>query len=91
MSQKSNCPITGEAFKHTTLGGDMIKGWWPNQLNLKILHQNPPTLRPTGNDFDYAKEFSMLDYDGLKNDLRHMMTESQQVSVSGLERYNLLG
>ncbi len=78
MSRNSKCPITGAAFKHTTLGGDLIKDWWPDQLNLKILHQNPPTLEPTDDDFDYAKEFSMLDYAGLKKDLRDLMTESQQ-------------
>ncbi len=77
MSRKSKCPVTADAYKHTTLGGNMIRDWWPNQLNLKILYQNPPTLQPTGEDFNYAEAFAQLDYHALKEDLRRLMTESQ--------------
>ncbi|NOZ62069.1 MAG: catalase/peroxidase HPI [Calditrichaeota bacterium] len=77
MNKESKCPVTGDAYKHTTLGGNMIRDWWPNQLNLKILYQNPPTLKPTGEDFNYAAAFAELDYEALKNDLRRIMTESQ--------------
>ena len=77
MKQESKCPITGDAFQHTTLGGNLVRNWWPNQLNLKMLHQNPDTLKPTDPDYNYAKAFSELDYDALKEDLRKVMTESQ--------------
>ncbi|NOY82527.1 MAG: catalase/peroxidase HPI [Kiritimatiellaeota bacterium] len=77
MHEKSKCPVTGDAYKHTTLGGNVIRDWWPNQLNLKILDQNSPTLKPTDKDFNYAEAFAELDYGALKEDLRHLMTESQ--------------
>ncbi len=77
MSEESKCPITMEAYRHTTLGGDMNRKWWPNQLNLRILHQNPPTLKPTDEDFNYAEAFAQLDYQALKEDLRLLMTDSQ--------------
>ena len=52
--------------------------WWPNQLNLKILHQNSPASSPLGQEFDYAKEFSSLDLQALKDDLYALMTDSQE-------------
>ncbi|MFX4267282.1 catalase/peroxidase HPI [Aliarcobacter butzleri] len=58
-------------------GGTSNKDWWPNQLNLKILSQHSNKVNPLGNDFDYAKEFSKLDYDALKADLTALMTDSQ--------------
>ncbi|MCT7594503.1 catalase/peroxidase HPI [Aliarcobacter butzleri] len=58
-------------------GGRSNKDWWPNQLNLKILSQHSNKVNPLGNDFDYAKEFSKLDYDALKADLTALMTDSQ--------------
>ena len=51
--------------------------WWPNQLNLKILHQNSPLSNPLGKDFSYAEEFKTLDLDALKNDIDELMTTSQ--------------
>ena len=51
--------------------------WWPNQLNLKILHQNSPLSNPSGKDFSYAEEFKTLDLDALKNDIDELMTTSQ--------------
>ena len=51
--------------------------WWPNQLDLKILHQNSSLSNPMGKDFDYAEEFGRLDLDALKADLRALMTDSQ--------------
>ncbi len=77
MTEESKSPVTGDAYKHTTLGGNMIRDWWPNQLNLKILHQNPNELKPVDPDYDYAKAFGELDYKALKEDLRKLMTESQ--------------
>ncbi|MCF6290229.1 MAG: catalase/peroxidase HPI [Desulfobacterales bacterium] len=66
-----------EAYRHTTLGGNMIRKWWPNQLNLRILYQNPPTLKPTSPDFNYAEAFEKLDYEALEEDLRNLMSDSQ--------------
>jgi catalase-peroxidase len=54
-----------------------LKDWWPNQLNLKILHQNSPKANPLGQDFNYAKEFLSLDLEAVKKDLRELMTNSQ--------------
>jgi catalase-peroxidase len=51
--------------------------WWPNQLNLKMLHQNPPPADPMGEDFNYAEEFKTLDFDTLKKALEALMTTSQ--------------
>ena len=60
------------------LRGTSNKDWWPDQLNLKILHQNPPAGDPMGEEFDYAEEFASLDLDAVKQDLRALMTESQE-------------
>jgi catalase-peroxidase len=62
---------------HTSLGGTTNRDWWPNQLNLKVLHQNPPAGDPMGADFNYAEEFKKLDLDALKKDLVALMTDSQ--------------
>ncbi|SNR79173.1 catalase/peroxidase HPI [Desulfurobacterium atlanticum] len=78
MKKKRDCPLEKEAFSHTTLGGNKISKWWPEQLNLKMLYQNPPTLTPYDDDFDYAKEFENLDYEALKEDLRKLLTDSQE-------------
>ncbi len=61
----------------TRLGGESIRDWWPNQLNLRILHQNPQVMKPTPEDFNYAEEFKKLDLQALKNDLYALMKESQ--------------
>ena len=68
------CPVTGA---NTTMGARSNQDWWPNQLNLKILHQNPPTMNPMGETFDYAKEFKTLDLKAVKKDLEKLMTTSQ--------------
>ncbi|MFK0043973.1 catalase/peroxidase HPI [Streptomyces sp. NPDC090741] len=54
------------------------RDWWPNQLDLQVLHQNSPLSDPMGKDFDYAKEFATLDVDALKRDVFEVMTESQE-------------
>lgn len=69
------CPITGGS--NTAFSSRSNKDWWPNQLNLKILHQNAPALDPMGNDFNYAEEFKSLDLAAVKNDLYDLMTDSQ--------------
>ncbi len=65
-------------YRHTTLGGNMLRVWWPEELNLRILYQNPPTLTPTDPDYNYAKAFAELDYYALKEDLRRLLTTSQE-------------
>ena len=57
--------------------GTSNKDWWPNQLNLSILHQHDQKGDPMDSDFDYAEEFKKLDYDALKKDLNDLMTDSQ--------------
>ncbi len=71
------CPVMGHGAAHTSFGVRSNRDWWPNQLNLKILHQNTPAGDPMGKDFDYAKEFSKLDLKALKDDLYALMTDSQ--------------
>ena len=72
----SQCPFHG-APKHAALSGRSNRDWWPNQLNLKILHQHSAVSDPMGEAFDYAKEFKKLDLAALKRDLHALMTDSQ--------------
>ncbi|MFN8063032.1 MAG: catalase/peroxidase HPI [Vicinamibacterales bacterium] len=72
MDNDMKCPFSGKAHRGTS-----NRDWWPNQLNLKILHQNPPMGDPMGASFDYAKEFQSLDLDALKKDIERVMTTSQ--------------
>jgi len=74
---EGKCPYSEKVLKPTTVGGSQIRQWWPEKLNLKILHQNPAELRPTGPDYSYKAAFESLDYQALKEDLRQLMTESQ--------------
>ncbi len=69
---ESKCP-----FRHTVAGAPGNSGWWPNQLNLKILRQNSPQSDPMGKDFNYATEFKSLDLNGVIKDLNALMTTSQ--------------
>jgi catalase-peroxidase len=62
----------------TKAGGTSNRDWWPNQLNLRILHQNSLLSDPMGKGFDYAEEFKKLDYQALKKDLHALMTDSQE-------------
>jgi catalase-peroxidase len=76
----AECPVIGRAAgkTRTTSAGGMTNGdWWPDQVNLDILHQNPPAGNPLGGDFDYAAEFATLDLAAVKQDLRTLMTTSQ--------------
>ncbi len=62
---------------HTSGGGTSNRDWWPNQLNLKILHQHSSKSNPMGEDFNYAEEFKKLDLEAVKKDLAALMTNSQ--------------
>ncbi len=74
----SKCPFTGATGRHSVgAGGTKNRDWWPNQLKLNILRQHSSLSDPMGVDFNYAKEFSTLDYDALKKDLHKVMTDSQ--------------
>ena len=74
MANESKCPVA-----HGSVGvGTQNEDWWPNQLNLKVLQQNPPAANPMGEDYDYAREFASLDLAAVKADLRTLMTDSQE-------------
>lgn len=77
MTDEGKCPVTGMTHAHAASKGTTNRDWWPNQLDLKILHQNSPLSDPMGEDFNYAEEFKKLDLQALKNDLYALMTESQ--------------
>ena len=66
MKSKEEDSMREDVLKHTTLGQSMVSAWWPNQLNLKILHQNPHEMKPFDPDFDYSEAFKKLDYNALK-------------------------
>jgi len=75
---EGKCPVTGGgARRHTVAGSATNAGWWPDQLNLKILHQRSPLSDPMDKDFDYAKEFKSLDLKAVIKDLEAVMTDSQ--------------
>lgn len=78
MSDNSKCPVTGKMGSTAAHQGASNRDWWPNQLNLNILHQHAPASNPLGPDFDYAEEFKKLDFDALKKDLADLMTDSQE-------------
>ncbi len=66
-----------ESGANTSIGSSATRRWWPDQLNLRILHQNSPEADPMGEEFDYAEEFKTLDLDALKRDIDAVMTTSQ--------------
>ena len=70
----SACPFSGA---NTTKGNTATEDWWPEQLDLRILHQHDRKSNPMGEDFDYAKAFNSLDYEALKADIAAVMTDSQ--------------
>jgi catalase-peroxidase len=72
MDSEKKCPFSAKAHQ-----GRTNRDWWPNQLNLKVLHQNPPARDPMGAEFDYAAEFQTLDLDAVKQDIEQVMTTSQ--------------
>ena len=77
MSTEAKCPVMSGARKHAVAGATTNADWWPNQLNLKILHQNSPLSDPMGKEFNYAEEFKSLDLDAVIKDLHALMTDSQ--------------
>ncbi|MBT2583345.1 catalase/peroxidase HPI [Planococcus sp. ISL-109] len=80
---EGQCPVTGGHSDSAITtsnkpGKTQNKDWWPNMLNLNILHQHDKKSNPLGEEFDYKAEFEKLDYDALKQDLRDLMTNSQE-------------
>ena len=73
----SKCPVMGGANTHTAVGSTANQHWWPNQLNLKILHQNSSLSDPMDAGFNYAEEFKTVELDELKKDIEELMTTSQ--------------
>lgn len=71
------CPFSGHNGATTPAGGTRNSQWWPDQIDLRILHQHHPAANPLGIDFDYPAAFAQLDYDALKADLQALMTDSQ--------------
>src|SRR5512136_2445025 len=78
MNEDSKSPVAGSAHKHTAGRGTSNRDWWPNQLNLRILHQNSSLSNPMGEAFNYAEEFKKLDLKALKKDIYALMTDSQE-------------
>ena len=77
MNDVNKCPVMHGAVTSNNSSGTSNRDWWPNQLNLNILHQHDKKTNPMDEDFDYREEFKKIDYDALKNDLRDLMTDSQ--------------
>ncbi len=77
MTDDSKCPVTGGANKQAIGRGRSNRDWWPNQVNLKILHQHSHMSNPMGEAFNYAEEFKKLDLKAVKKDLYALMTDSQ--------------
>jgi catalase-peroxidase len=85
MDNEKKCPFSGKA--HT---GRSNRDWWPSQLNLKALHQNPPARDPMGAEFNYAEAFKTLDLDALKKDIEAVMTTSQDWWPADYDHYGPL-
>ena len=78
MSDNDNkCPVIHGSLTSNSNSGTSNRDWWPDQLDLNILHQHDKKSDPMDEDFDYAEEFKKLDYDSLKKDLNDLMTDSQ--------------
>ena len=74
-ASEGKCPVLGH--RHTAVGATANQHWWPNQVNLKMLHQNSPLSDPMGEEFNYAEEFRTLDLAAVKKDIEAVMTTSQ--------------
>ena len=78
MTTETKSPVVnGATQRHMAAGARSNRDWWPNQLNLEILHQNSPLSNPLGKEFNYAEEFKKLDLDALKKDIEAVMTTSR--------------
>jgi catalase-peroxidase len=80
-------PVSGDMLKHTTTGAIGNRDWWPNQLNLGILHHHSELSNPLRAEFNYAEEFKSLDLYSVVKDLHILMTDSQDWWPSGMRKY----
>jgi len=78
MDAESKCPVMHGANTKNKGGGTANRDWWPNQLDISILHQHDEKSNPMGKDFNYREHFSSINYDALKKDLNELMTNSQE-------------
>ena len=78
MSEQSRCPVTGRSSRQVAGGGTSNRDWWPNQLNLNILHQHSSKSNPMGEQFNYREQFKTLDLAAIKKDIYALMTDSQE-------------
>jgi catalase-peroxidase len=81
-SSNNDNPHKNETNKFSS--GNTNKEWWPNQLDLSVLRQNSNKSNPMGSSFDYKKAFNSMDYFALKEDIRKILTQSQEYAVSGM-------
>ena len=77
MDAESKCPVMHGANTKNKGEGIAIRDWWPNQLDISILHQHNEKSNPMGSEFNYQEQFKKIDYEGLKKDLNELMTDSQ--------------
>ncbi len=77
MDAESKCPVMHGANTKNKGEGIAIRDWWPNQLDISILHQHNEKSNPMGSEFNYQEQFKKIDYEGLKKDLNELMTNSQ--------------
>jgi catalase-peroxidase len=73
---EGGCPVAAVRAPHPTQGGGN-RGWWPNQLSLRVLHQNPAVADPMGEGFNYAEQFKTLDLGAVQRDIEEVLTTSQ--------------
>ena len=78
MENKNKCPVMHGAATSNSGGSTSNRDWWPNQLNLNILHQQDTKVDPMDEGFNYRQEFAKIDYKALKKDLNDLMTDSQE-------------
>jgi catalase-peroxidase len=77
-TRTGKCPVAHGVVENVTLGGEQVRQWWPEQLNLRILQQNTAAISPVPADFDYSQAFSSLDLAAVKADIREVMRCSQE-------------
>ena len=78
MTDVSKCPVMVTVNKHSTSEGTSNRDWWPNQLNVNVLHQHSAKSNPMEDNYDYAEEFNKLDLDEVRKDIFDLMTTSQE-------------